>query len=211
MPVNPPMYQLKFPRYGAGPFVKVGGDGIGKGLSEGVEGYLRAKQQNVQNERQTKQDERQTKQDALAAEIARAKLAQGQTQQSLDTRRLDRQEARQTQQDTRQTEQDERTERYRQGLLRMKMLGELLNQGIPTSEAVSLVNKEFAQPQAQAGAPVPRAMAGGDLSQPAQSQGPPHYQPEGAAQASQGITQTATNPKTGQKIGWNGKEWVPLQ
>jgi hypothetical protein len=26
-----------------------------------------------------------------------------------------------------------------------------------------------------------------------------------------GITQTATNPQTGEKMGWNGKQWVPLQ
>ena len=54
---------------------------------------------------------------------------------------------------------------------------------------------------------------------------PPQYQPEPGAVKSPvkpgmipttmaptgGITQTATNPQTGERIGWDGTKWIPLQ
>lgn len=49
-----------------------------------------------------------------------------------------------------------------------------------------------------------------EVSQGNQGRGAPAGAPSAAAPASVVVGQTATNPKTGQKIQWNGNAWVPI-
>lgn len=200
MPINVPMYQPTLRQFSPGGIVNLGDSSRPvAGLEEALRLASANKQQGIENSRQGEQD-------LLTEELARAQLELGGRRADISERQVAQREA-----------STDATERYRQGYLKMQTVKALMGQykadgtQYTPQEVVEIVNKQFSQPQ------------------PAQpSTEPPQYQPEpGAARSTvkpgiigrqapttatptAAITQTATNPQTGERIGWNGKQWIPL-
>lgn len=165
MPVQVPMYNVRFPQYGRGQIVQLPTPDLSGAIAQGVGLGERLRGNRVAETRQAEQD-------VLAEEIARAELA-------LAGRRADISERGIAQRET----EASATERYQQGRLKMQMLQSLMEQSADPitgqvapqqiQQIVDMINRQFPPLTGQ-----PAAAAGAGAARP--SAEPAHYEPEPA-------------------------------